>query len=73
MLMWLRYIGPGLALIFGGSAVATVLRMQDVGTGMVAVGFVYLFIVAPIYKRRWRAERKARDWHLLREAKKKYQ
>lgn len=73
MLLWLRFIGPGLALFFGGYAVAAVPRLESVGVVMIAAGVVYLFIAGPMYKRRWRAQRKAKDWHLLREAKKKYQ
>lgn len=73
MLLWLRFIGPGLALFFGGVAIAAVPRLENLGVAMFMAGVAYLFIVGPMYRRRWRAQRKAKDWHLLREAKKKYQ
>lgn len=73
MLKWLRFVGPGLALLFGGAALTQAAATQEIGGVMAMLGMLYLFIIGPIYKRRWRADRKAHDWHLLREAKKKYQ
>lgn len=60
MLTWIGYIGPGLALVFGGTALAQQPGFQNAGAGLAFVGIVYLLAVAPIYKRRRRARLRAR-------------
>ena len=70
---WLTRVAPGLVLLVIGGLAVQSKATETAGAFMMAVGFIWLFAVGPSVKRHYRAQRKARDWYALQEAKRPYQ
>jgi cell division protein FtsW (lipid II flippase) len=72
MRQWLLYVGPGVALFFIGLAFSSQPATKEAAALCYTIGGLYLVVIAPIYRRRWQARRRARSWFDLQRAKEPY-
>jgi hypothetical protein len=69
---WLRIVGPGIALLLVSAALSKTPATKDLATLIGSVAVLYLLFAAPIYKRHWKARRRAEQWFLTERAKEPY-